>query len=175
MEKTNTCRDSATSGVATWTQQQGLRCCLKNGICNRSTDNFFLVIVIFSQQTGAYCLLLGGIKLCVLVGCCGGGGILCDMGHWLLFHSSGTIMRFFFFFFFFWISVPPFSALIVFMKLCIHLSVLEQGKGKLFLKHQQIVFCYCAEIDKSMCCLNTQTRRKNIKRKSWDCLLLLQP
>ena len=56
--------------------------------------------VLFSQQTAAHCLLLGRIKLCVLVGCCGGGGraFLCDMGHWLLFHSSGTIMRFFFFF-----------------------------------------------------------------------------
>lgn len=102
---------------------------------------FFWSSVIFSA---AYCLLLGGIKLCVgAVGLLwrrrmeegwrdgGRGGIfLCDMGHWLFFHSSGTIMRFFFLFF--RISVPPFSALIVFMKLCIHLSMLEQGKESYF-------------------------------------------
>lgn len=85
------------------------------------------------SETAAYCLLLGGIKLCVLLGCCGGGGIyfLCDMGHWLFFQSSGTIMRFFFPP---RISVPPFSALIVFMKLCIHLSMPEQGEGKAIFK-----------------------------------------
>lgn len=55
------------------------------GMCSWPADDFFLVIgsLIFSQQTAAYCLLLGGIKLCVLVGCCGGEGgcILCDMAH----------------------------------------------------------------------------------------------
>lgn len=63
------------SGASTWSQQQGLQCCLRTvasaaGLLMIS----FWSSVIFSQQTAAYCLLLGGIKLCVLVGRCGGGG-----------------------------------------------------------------------------------------------------
>lgn len=80
---------------------RGRRCRLKTAACAAGLLMISLwSSVLFSQQTAAYCLLLGRIKLCVLVGCCGGGGraFLCDMGHWLLFHSSGTIMRYFFFF-----------------------------------------------------------------------------
>lgn len=140
----NTWWDNVAGGAFTRSHQQSLQWRLVKTVACAAGPlmiSFFWSSVIFSA---AYCLLLGGIKLCVgAVGLLwrrrmeegwrdgGRGGIfLCDMGHWLFFHSSGTIMRFFFLFF--RISVPPFSALIVFMKLCIHLSMLEQGKESYF-------------------------------------------
>lgn len=96
--KTSAWWGSVPSGASTWSQQQGHQCRLKTVA---SAAGLLMISfgssVIFSQQTAAYCLLLGGIKLCVLVGCRGGGGAFCVI--WAIdcfFHSSGTIMRFFF-------------------------------------------------------------------------------